>query len=823
LVDTLWQDVRHGLRLLRNYPSFALVAVVTLALGIGANTALFSVVNTALFRPAYAANPAELVSIFNGDRDRHGTSNHAYPDYVDLRDGSTDLLSGLAAFTTRPVNLIAGQSVERINVGLVTANYFRALGVKPLIGRDFLPEENVTPGAHPVALVSEGLWRRQLGALTELGNQQVWLNNKPYAVVGIVPDAVSRMVIVVKVDVFVPVMMQGAVRGGRDYLSERASADFMLVGRLRPGVTLARAQSGIDRLVGRLGQQNPDAWTKQGRPRPVTVISESQSRGLFELRGWVVGFASVLMIGVGAVLLIACANLANVQLARGLSRRQELAVRVSLGASRARLVRQLLTETLVIALIGGLGGLLLALWAKGVFRVFEPRIGVPLVIDLSLDYRVFAFSAAATILATLVFGLAPALQVTSPQLVSSLQEGQRTVVGSRRISRLRSLLLLGQVAVSVILLVCGGSFLRVLTKLTSIDLGFGPDRIALLSVDLSMQDYPPERGRAFVDEALTRLRHVPGVTAVDLAGRVPLGFSRVRMALSPEGYVFPPEQIPGFGFNRIGPSYFQVMGIAILAGRPFTAQDRDGAPRVAIVNETAARRYWPSQAAVGKRLYEQHGSPLEIIGVVSTSKYESLTEEAVPFVYLPLAQNYTSALTVHARTAAAPQVSLDPLRRTLMAIDADLPVFDVKTMNEQIAVGVSPLRLGAGLAGLFGVLALGLACIGLYGTLSYFVSQRTAEIGIRLALGAQRRQLLALVIRQGMGPLFWGTMLGLLPCVILGFVLALEIYPTYEVVLADVAFLVGIVIAQGSVAWLACWIPARRAVRLAPAVALRSA
>jgi predicted permease len=821
-VDTLWQDVRHGLRRLRHDPGFALVAVVTLSLGIGANTALFSVVNTALFRPSHANNPTELVSLFNGDRDRHGTSNHAYPDYVDLRDGSTDLLSGLAAFTTRPVNLVAGRSVERINVGLVTANYFRVLGVKPVIGRDFLPDENVTPGAHPVALVSEGLWRRQLGAVTALGDQQVWLNNKPYAVVGVVPDAVARMVIVVKVDVFVPAMMQGAVRGGRDYLSERASADFMLIGRLRPSLSLADAQRGLDRLVGRLGQQNPDAWTREGRPRPVTVVSERQSRGLFELRGWVVGFASVLMIGVGAVLLIACANLANVQLARGLSRRHELAVRVSLGASRVRLVRQLLTEALLIALIGGVGALLLALWTQGLFRVVEPRIGVPLVIDLSLDVRVFAFSAAVTILATLVFGLAPALQVTSPHLVSSLQEGQRTAAGGRRVSRLRHLLLLGQVAVSVMLLLCGGSFLRVLTKLTSIDLGFAPDRVALLSVDLSMQDYTPERGRAFVDEALIRLRHVPGVTAVDVAARAPLGFSRVRMALSPEGDGGSPEQIPGFGFNRVGPSYFEVMGIAILAGRAFVEHDRDGAPRVAIVNDTAARRYWPSGTPIGKRLYEPDGRALEIVGVARTSKYESLAEDEVPFVYLALAQHDTAALTVHARTAAAPQTSLEPLRRTLMAIDPDLPVFDVKTMNEQVAVAVWPLRLGAGLSGLFGVLALGLACIGLYGTLSYYVRQRTAEIGVRLALGAQRRQLLALVIRQGMRPLFLGTMLGLLPCVILGVVLAVEIFPTYDVVPADFAFLAGIVMAQCGVAWLACWIPARRAVRVAPAIALRS-
>jgi predicted permease len=820
-VDTLWQDLRFGLRLLNKYPTFALVAVVTLAVGIGANTALFGVVNTALFRPAYADKPAELVSLFNGGRDRQGTSNHAYPDYVDLRDGSADLLTGLAAFTTRPVNLVAGQSVERINVGLVTADYFRVLGVRPLLGRDFLPEENVAPGAHPVAVVSEGLWRREFGAVTELGDQQVWLNNKAYAVVGIVPDAASRMVIVVKVDVFVPVMMQGAIRGGRDYLSERGSADFMLVGRLRPRVTLGQAQSGIDRLVERLRQQNPGAWTKQGRPRPVTVISESESRGIFELRGWVIGFASLLMTAVGAVLLIACGNLANVLLARGLSRRSELAVRVSLGASRGRLVRQLLTETFVIAVIGGVGGLALAVWAKGLVRVLEPSIGVPLVIDLAPDYRVFAFSAAITILATLAFGLAPALQVTAPDLVSSLQEGLRTAAGSRRVSRRRNGLLMGQVAVSVVLLVCGGAFLRVLTTLTSVDLGFVPDRVALLSVDLSMQGYTPERGRAFVDDALTRLRQVPGVSAVDVAGRVPLGFSQLRMALSPEGHTFPSDATPGFSFNRVGPSYFEVMGIAILAGRPFTTQDRPGAPRVAIVNETAARRYWPSQAAIGKRLYASAGEALEIVGVAKSSKFDSLTQDESPFVYLPLAQSYTAALTVHARTLNRPEASLEALRRTVMAIDARLPVFDAKTMNEQIAMALLPLRVGTNLLGLFGVLALGLASIGLYGTVSYFVSQRTGEIGIRMALGAQQREILGLVLRQGTRPVIWGTILGLLPCTVAAFVLVLDTFPTYEVTLGDVLFVAGIILLQSSLACLACWIPARRALRLDPAVALR--
>ncbi len=822
-MDTFRQDLRYGLRLLRKYPGFALVAIGTLALSIGANTALFSLVNTALFRPAYADKPDQLISVFNGDAGRRGTSNHAYPDYADLRDGTSDLLSGLAAFTTVPANLAAGGGVERINAGLVTANYFRVLGVRPVIGRDFLPEENVAPGAHPVALVSEGLWRRQLGGGTDLGRQQVWLNNKPYAVIGIVPEAASRMVIVVKVDVFVPVMMQGTLAGGPDWLSDRRSADFMLVGRLRPRVTLAQAQSGIDRLVGRLQQQDPGAWATEGRPRPLTVISEAQSRGLFELRGWVVGFASLLMTGVAAVLLIACANLANVLLARGLSRRQELAVRVSLGASRGRLVRQLLTETLAIALIGGAGGLLVALWAKGLFRAFEPRVGVPLVIDLSLDHRVLAFSAAVTILATLAFGLAPAWQVTAPALVSRLHEAERTVAGGWRVSRLRNLLLVGQVTVSVVLLLCGGSFLRVFTRMTSVDLGFVPDRIALLSVDLSMHGYTPSQGRAFVADALTRLGQLPGVEAVDVASQVPLGFSRLRIELSPEGQAVPPGEIPGFGFNRVGPAYFQVMGIPILTGRPFAAQDREGAPLVAIVNEIAARRYWPSETPIGKRLFERTGRALEIVGVAKTSTYDSVTEDRVPFVYLPLAQNYSPALTVHARTLTAPGPTLDALRRTLAAIDPALPVFDAKTMKEQIAVALFPLRLGAGLLGVFGALALGLACLGLYGTLSYFVSQRTGEIGIRMALGADRRAVVGLITRQGMRPLLWGTVLGVVPCVVFGAVLVLEIYPAYSLAFTDLIFLAGIVLLQASLACLACWIPARRAVRLDPAIALRSA
>jgi predicted permease len=820
-MDTFWQDLRHGLYLLRSQPGFALVSILTLAIGIGANTTLFSVANAALLRPTYATAPAELVSIFNGDRDGHGSSNHAWPDYRDLRDNTTPFLAGLAAFTTRPVNLLTMREVERINVGLISAEYFHVLGIAPIAGRDFRPEENEVPGAHPVALISESLWRRQFGATPQIATQQIWLNNAPYAVVGVIPDAAARMAIVVKIDVFVPAMMQGVIRGGRDYLSDRRSADFMLIGRLRPGVTQAQAQAGVDRAVAGLAQQDPDAWRRQNRPRPITVVSERDARGLFELRGFVLGFTALLMGGVGAVLLIACANLANVLLARGLTRRQELAVRVSLGASRARLVRQLLTETLVLAVSGGIAGFLAALWAKGLFRAFEPRIGVPLVIDLSLDLRVFAFSAAVTLVAAIAFGLAPALQVTSPRLVSSLQEGQRTATGGRHVSRLRSLLLIGQVAVSVLLLACAAIFVRGLAHASEIDLGFVADRVDLLSVDLSMQGYNADRGSVFTAEAVRRLREVPGVVAVDAASRAPLGLSSLHLSLTPEGQTFQPEERPSFGFNRIGPDYFRVMGIPLVAGRAFTADDRQGAARVVIINDVAARRFWPNESAIGRRVTDENGTPLEIVGVAKTSKYDSLTERQVSFAYLPLAQQFGAALTFHVLTSPGTDVRLDDLRRVLTSLDPRLPIFDVTTLQEHVAMPLLPYRLAATLLGLFGLLALGLACLGLHGSLAYFVNQRRREIGIRRAIGADARDVMRMVLAQGLRPLAWGMLLGLLPCVVLLLVLQSEVYRDYVPTLTDIAVLCGVFAVQAAFAVFACWLPARRALRLDPAVVLR--
>ncbi len=806
-------DFRLACRRLLKTSGLTVVAIVTLALGIGANTAIFSLVNTALFRPVHADKPQELVSIFRGDAQGHGISNHPYADYVDYRQWSGDVLEDLAAYTTRPANLAMGEGTERINVGLVSDNYFKVLRVPLLVGRDFRPEENEKPDGHHVALVSEGLWRRHLGATRDLRDQAVWLNDARYAVIGVAPEAACRMAVVVKTDVFVPAVMQGTLRGDRRSPSDRRNAEFMVLGRRRPGVGLAQVQARFDAIAEELAREHPDVWMGRERPRPLTVISEGQSRGIFELRGWLVGFASLLMGTACAVLLVACANLANLLLARGLGRGPELGLRAALGASRWRLIRPLLTESAILAVLGGVAGVLLAVWFKGLFAGFAPNIGVPLAIDLTLDHRVLLFAVVVTLATVLAFGLAPALHATDRGLV---KEGQHTQRGSRRISRLRNQLVIGQTAVSIILLACAGLFIRSFNRLQAIDLGFRPDHLALLSVDLATQDASPERRRAFVREAVARLQQVPGVALVDVASRVPLDFNRLRIQLTPEEHEGRADEVPSFGFNNVGPRYFDVMGTPFLRGRAFTEQDGAGSPPAAIVNDALARRFWPGADPIGKRLHGEDGRPLQIVGVVKTGKYDSFTEDAVPFVYLPLSRLRT--LTFHVRSRVPPATLLEGLRRELLALDARIAVFEVKTMEDQLAVSLLPIRFGARLLGILGALALGLAALGLYGVVAYFVSQRTAEIGIRMALGAQRGDVLRWVMNQGLRTVAWGAALGLAPSFGLTIAAGSVLYGVRP---ADLAPLAGVISLQAGIALLACWMPARRAARLDPAAALR--
>ena len=664
LDSRLRTGLHYGVRTLRKSSGFAAVAILTLALGIGANTAIFSLLDSALLKPLYSANPSELVSIFWGDSEGNGLSNHSYADYLDYRRESAPVLSGLAAFTSVPANLLVGQKTERVNLGLVSDNYFSVLEVSPIAGRPFLLEENKTVRGSFVAVVSESLWREQYGGSTDLRGKTVLLNDSRYSVVGVVPDRACRMVSIVKIDVFVPAIMEGVIGGDKDFLSKRDNKEFMAIGRLRKAVTLSRAQAQFTIIAAELQKQYPASWSEDGRPHPLSVVPATAVP--FELRGIITGFAGLLMAAVIVVLLIACANLGGFLLARLLPRRREIAVRVALGASRRRLVQQLVTENSLLAVLGGTAGFLIALWVKKLLAAFAPNIGVPLVIDLGLDYRVFAFSAMVTLLTAFALGLAPAVQATRLDVLTGLKTGEQGQTTDSGRPRFRNALIVSQVALSLILLMCAGIFFGSFGKLNSVSMGFDPNNLALLSVDLGTNSHSPERGQAFISQCVARLRSVPASESVAVAAQVPIGLSRISEQILPDAQAQRPTWI---GSNVVGPDYFQVMRIPLLRGRPFTEQDTDHGSAVTIVNDTLANLFWPHEDPIGRRIRQPGGKTFEVVGVVKGGKYNSLDENPPPYAYFPLDPSYARALTFQVRTRISAQRMLGILRDEVGAVD----------------------------------------------------------------------------------------------------------------------------------------------------------
>jgi predicted permease len=819
-LESFVADVRFGLRMLRKNPGFTAVAILTLAFGIGASTAIFSLANSALLKPPVATdNPNQLVSVFFGGADGHGVSNHSYADYLDYRRDSDDVLSGLAAYTTLPANLVVRQVTERVNVGLVSENYFSLLGVQPIAGRAFQPDENARQDEDFTAVISESLWRRAFGGSRDVAGKTIWLNNSSYNVIGVAPEQTSRLMNIVKIDVFVPAPMEGALKGEADFLSKRQNKEFMVVGRLRMGVSLGQAQAKFNIIADQLQKLYPEAWTVNRHAHALTLVPYSSVP--FELRGFAVGSAGLLMGAVGIVLLIACNNLANFLLARGMTRKKEIVIRLALGATRTRLAQQLLTEALLVALLGGAVGLLFASWAMELLTRFTPNIGVPLTIYVSLDYRVLAFGIFVTLLTAFAFGLPPALQATKNDANDSLKEADQTQTVSHRHARPRKWLMVAQVAVSLVLLMCASIFLSALFKLRSIDLGFNPRGLALLSVDPKMQGYSSQRSREFIQQASERLKAVPGVEAVTVAERVPIGLSSVRDQILPDPVSRSHELNPIFvGWNNVDATYFQTMQIPILRGRSFGVEDHDGTAPVAIVNEVLAKMLWQNQDPLEQFIRKPDGRTFEVVGVAKTAKYESVGEQSMPFVYFSLDQSseYNSELTFHIRTGISPESFLDTFRRQLVALDPALTVFDVQTMNEHLANSMILVRMGALLLGIFGGLALALSSLGLYGLMNYLVTQRTRELGIRVALGADSRTILKLVLKQGVSVTLSGAIIGS----VFGFGFSILIASQlYGVASIDVVTLIGVVSTQFGIALLACWLPAWRATRVDPMVALR--
>jgi macrolide transport system ATP-binding/permease protein len=821
-MESLLHDLRFGMRMLLKSPGFTAAAALSLALGIGANTAIFTLIYKVMIRKAPVEEPDRLV-VVSVDSGRGLGTVFTYPDFADYR-AQNEVFEGLVCYAQRALTLNDGGQAERIQGTIISGNYFTALRVQPALGRGFLPEEDKTRGSHPVVVLSYGLWQRRFGADPGLVGKAVNLNGVNFTVVGVAPPEFTGTVPGIAPDVYVPVMMQGQVSPSWKFdplfgPRSRNLSWLEVLGRLKPGVSREQAAAAMTALGSQIAKANPNP---DGSPRfdPKFVL-EDGSRGHTYLLRDLRFPLQMLMATVGLILLIACANVANLLLARAAGRASEIAVRLAVGAGRARLIRQLLTESLLLSTLGGVGGLALAASISGLVISYTPPNNFStLTLDNRLDLRALGFTLAISLVTGILFGLAPALSASRPDLVSAMKDESRLL--GKRFSRLslRSLLVVGQVALSVIVLVGAGLLIRSLQKLQAIDAGFDPAKVLVMSADVSLSGYDKERGLRFFPELLERVKLLRGVEAASMAAQVPLGVA-ISSLLKAEGYTPKPGEDLSSDFNIVGPDYFRTMKIPLLHGREFGPSDTTTAPQVAIINETAASRFWPDQNPVGRRLSLGRAPDeevREIVGVVKDSKYRRLNDAARPAAYVPFAQDYRANMALHVRTSGEPGAMLAAVRREVQALDASLPLYNVKTLEEQKSSSVYTSRMAATLLTVFGLLALGLAALGLYGVMAHAVNHRTRELGIRMALGAQTGDVLKLILTQGLTLALIGVGIGLLAAFALTHwieSLLFGVRPTDPLTFTAIAM--GLTL----VALVACYIPARRATKVDPLTALR--
>jgi putative ABC transport system permease protein len=825
-------DLRYSFRMLLKSPGFTAVAVLSLALGIGANTSIFSLVNALLLRALPVSEPDRLVYLFNGSRNSP-YSTSSYPDYVDYRDHN-EVFSDLAAFSNISVSLASPDQTDLITGSIVSGDFFPMLGVGAQVGRTLLPDDDKTPGAHPVAVISHNLWQSRFGGEASVVGQQIALNGHSFTIVGVAQAGFDGAELLETNDIYVPMMMQAVVRPPRggfsgemnpDLLGRRGPRWMRLIGRLRPGVTIEQAQASVESIATQLGQTYPN--TNQNTLATLYPVSKIDPRAYSQF----LSVSFFLLAVVAVVLLIACANVANLLLARASARRKEVAIRLALGASRTRLVRQLLTESVMLALVGGLVGLLLAMWTIDILKSTPPPAGIfSFKLDFSLDGRVLLFTLALSIATGIIFGLAPALQTSRPDLVLALKDDSFVSSGGRRRFSLRSMLVVAQVALSLVLMICAGLFLRSLREAQGISPGFDADKVATASLGINLLRYTKPQGQDFYRRVIEQTESLAGVQSASLVRVLPISGGGRRNDLFIEGQATPDSATRSAGdsqdsqltvsANVVGLKYFQTMGIGMLAGRDFNEQDREGAPGVAIVNETFARRHLGGEDPLGRRisLSGQNGPWLQIIGLVRDSKYRTLGETPTPFVYSPLGQTHETGMSLLVRTAGEPSAMLADIRSTVQSLDRNLPVTDVRPLEELLASALFPARMGAVLITVVGGLALLLASVGLYGVMSYSVARRTREIGIRMALGAQTTNVLVLVLREGMMLVVAGLGIGLAVAFAVTRLLASFLY---GISATDPVTFAAITIVLAGVALGASFIPARRAAKVDPMVALR--
>ena len=802
----LLNDIRHGARALRRDPGFTAVAVLTLALGIGANSTVFSWINATLLNPIPGASqPSRLVAV-----SRERSNPFSYPDFLDLRSRSQSF-SGLTATGLGPMSITGSDRPERVWGMLVSANYFDVLGVRPVLGRAFLPADD-SRSAAPSVVISYRLWQDRFSGSSGVLGRTLPLNSHDYTIVGVAPAGFQGSVTGLRLEVWVPITMAPQlIPDPAGVLDSRANNWINPIGRLRSGAGVEQAQAETAGLFEQIAREYPD--THKGR-NAVSLYplwrSPNSANAVFSLLlPLLLGIASV-------VLLLACANIANLVLARGMARQKEMAIRLSLGASRARLIRQLLAENLVLALCGGALALAATVWTAGAFMKFAPVSSLPIWISVPVDERVFGVTLLISLLATFLFGSLPAMRASAMDPASAMKDDSAGAMGGRK-GRLARGLAVAQIAFSLLLLVFAGLLVRSFRASRSFDPGFNPRGVLLESYDLFPTGLSEAQANAFNRQVLEKVRALPGARAAALSDWVPLGFRSNSDEFTPEGYVAGKQEAIEAGIAHVSPGYFATMEIPLVAGRDFSSQDSSDSQTVVIINQALADRYWRGQQAVGKRLRIE-GKWATVIGVARTTHYYDLNEPPKTFIYLPLEQFYMSSVTLHLRVAGDPLAAAAEVRDRIHELNAGLPIFDISTLEDSIGSVTFGLRLAGTFSGAFAVLALVLAAVGIYGVVTYSTRQRTRELGLRMALGAQSRDVMRLILRQGAVMLLAGTVAGLAASFaatrLLGRLL-------FGVTATDPLTFVAVPLLLAAVSIAACYVPARRAVRLDPLEALR--
>jgi predicted permease len=831
LTADIGRDVIYAVRTLCRQPGFALAAILTLALGIGVNTAIFSLVNAMMLRQLPVQNRDRLVYLYSGQN----LSVLSYPAYSSLRDNNQSM-ENLVAWGGITASLNADGDTDLVSGAIVTGNFFDALGIRAERGRLLGIEDDETPGAHPVAVISDRLWRSRFGQRGDIVGHEIRLNGQVFTIVGISPPEFPSAQFGVNRDLYVPMMMQALMRPPRAGYSGEMNPDLLNnpnngwlfnLGLLKPGVSVAQAAEELSAVA------TSYARTRSANARPQQVRLVPIDDGDPTQRQQMRSAATLLAAVVGTILVIACANVANLLLSKAVSRRRELAVRLAVGANRWRIVRQLLTESILLSLAGGAAGIALAFAIVQAFKAAAPPAGVlPVALQFSIDLRVLLFAFVLSFVTGIVFGLLPALQASNPNVAPTLKDESFAPDERGRRIRMKQSLVVAEIALTAVLLIAAGLFIRSLQKSQQVDPGIASDELLSAPLNINLLRYTRLQGRDFYQNVIDRVGTLPGVVSASVARVAVLTGSARVTTINIEGRQAPddPRSSENRGIsavesdtasaNVVSPDFLTTLGIALVQGRNFNLDDAEGRPLVAVVSETFVRRFFPDGDAIGKRFSTANQNPdwTEIVGIVRDSKYASLSEEPQPVVYLPIRQRHETGVTLYVRTSTSPENVIASVRHEIQQLEPNLPVPDIQTMNQTIAASLYVPRMAAWLIGILGALAMGLTSLGVYGVLSFAISRRTRELGIRMALGADSVKVLRLVISEGMLLLAIGLVLGMTGAAFLSMTLAGFLF---GVDTHDVMTFVTVPVVLTLVAFAACYLPARRAVGVDPMKAIR--